>query len=174
MVEARAIISDIEKTKKKLENLGAVFQGDYIFKDIIFITDKKNYDLHDGYLRLRVYTKNNWPTKNYLLVKKQSKSSDISKNEKKILKKEFDSENEALNFINTEFYDEFKRDFEYSRKGWQYKLENSRIFIEDIENFKPTIEIEGEAEQKLELLFKKIGIVEKLNKSIPEIMARQK
>jgi hypothetical protein len=174
MIETRAIILDIQETKKKIENLGAIFQGDYVYKDIILVSNDENNDLCDGYLRLRVYMKNNWATKNCILVRKQAKSFNADINKKFILKKEFDSENEALNFVNEEFSGEFQRGFEYSRQGWQYQLENNHIYIEQVEDLKPMIEVEAESEEKLNLLFNKIGIVEKLTESMPEIMRRKK
>ena len=46
-----------------------------------------------------------------------------------ILKEEFDTEKEALDFIDKNLSSEFQRGFEYSRKGWEYELNNHRIFI---------------------------------------------
>ncbi|HTW96558.1 MAG TPA: hypothetical protein VMD74_02780, partial [Candidatus Methylomirabilis sp.] len=73
-----------------------------------------------------------------------------------------------------EFSAEFKQGFEFSRQGWQYDFGSTRIFLEDIENFKPMIEVETETEQELESLFAKIGIVKKITESMPEIMRRIK
>ncbi|HTW96175.1 MAG TPA: hypothetical protein VMD74_00770, partial [Candidatus Methylomirabilis sp.] len=139
MVEGRAIISDIGETKKKIEQMGGIFRGDYIFKDVIFVPQINDYNLNDDYLRLRIYEINNWPRKNFSLVRKRAKKS--------ILKKDFDAENEALDFIEQEFSAEFKQGFEFSRQGWQYDFGSTRIFLEDIENFKPMIEVETETEQ---------------------------
>ncbi|HTX86800.1 MAG TPA: hypothetical protein VMC41_01890 [Candidatus Nanoarchaeia archaeon] len=166
MIVGRAIIPNIKEARKKIEQLGAIFKGEYIYKDIIFIPDKNNFNLSDDYLKLRVYTENNWPTKNFRLVRKIRGKS--------VLKQEFDSEKASLKFINDEFSAEFKRGFEFSRTGWQYDLKNNHIFVEDVENFKPTIEIESESEPELKSLFDQIGIVEKLTESMPEIMKRIK
>jgi adenylate cyclase class IV len=172
MAESRAIISDINGTRKKIEQLGAIYKGEYVFKDVIFIPQKADFNLNDDFLRLRIYTKNNWPTKNFVLVRKQR--SELPKIGSSVFKKEFAAEKEALEFIDKEFSSEFKRGFEFSRTGWQYNLDNDHLFVEAVENFKPMIEIETESEQKLKLLFDKIGIVEKLTESMPEIMRRIK
>jgi hypothetical protein len=86
------------------------------------------------------------------------------------LKKEFDSEEEANNFIEAELSSEFEHGFEYEREGWQYDLGKHRIFVEDIKGFKPSIEIEASTEKEIEVLFEKIGVLEKIHASMPEIM----
>jgi len=168
MIEGRAIISNIEETKKRVESLSGSFKSSYAFKDIIFVPKKKNYNLSDDLLRVRVISKNNWPTKNVILVRKQTEFKNLGKIDKVILKKEFDAENEALDFIKKGLSAEFEYGFEYSREGWEYQLENHRVFIENIENLKPSIEIEADSEEDLQRLFDKIGIVKKLRQSIPE------
>lgn len=174
MIEGRAIISGIENTRKKVEQLGAAFKGEYIFKDVIFILKQDDFNLSDDFLRMRVYSKNNWSTKNVVLVRKQTEFKSTGKINKIILKEEFDTEKEALDFVQENLSSEFKREFEFSRTGWQYQLANHRIFIEDVEGFKPSIEIEAETEDELKSLFDKIGILEKINESMPKIMRRIK
>lgn len=174
MIEGRAIISGIEDTRKKVEQLGATFKGEYIFKDVIFIPKKDDFNLSDDFLRMRVYSKTNWPTKNVVLVRKQTEFKSTGKIDKIILKKEFDTENEALNFVEESLSSEFIMGFEFSRTGWQYQLENHRIFIENVEDFKPSIEIEAETEEELKSLFDKFDIIEIINESMPEIMRRIK
>ncbi len=174
MIEGRAIISSIEDARKKVEQLGAIWKGEYIFKDIIFIPKKDNFNLSDDFLRIRVYSKTNWPTKSFVLVRKQTEFKSVGKIDKVILKEEFDSEEKAIDFVKNNLSSEFKKGFKFSRIGWQYQLENLRIFIEDIEGYKPSIEIEAETEEELKLLFDKLNIIEKVNESIAEIMRQIK
>ena len=174
MIEGRAIISGIENARKKVEQLGAIFKGEYIFKDVIFIPKKDDFNLNDDFLRMRIYSKTNWSTKNVVLVRKQTEFKSTGKIDKIILKEEFDTEKEALAFVKNNLSSEFKIGFEFSRTGWQYQLENHRIFIEDVEDFKPSIEIETDTEDELKSLFDKVNIIEKINESMPEIMRRIK
>src|SRR3990167_7481771 len=129
MIEGRATISGIEDTRKQVEQFGAIFKGEYIFKDVIFIPKKDDFNLSDDFLRMRIYSKTNWPTKNIVLVRKQTEFKSTGKIDKIILKEEFDTEKEAVNFVETNLSSEFERRFEFSRIGWQYQLENHRIFI---------------------------------------------
>ncbi len=171
MIEGRALISNIEQTRKKLADLGAAFNSNYAFKDIIFVPKKAECNLSDDFLRVRVYTKNNWPTKKVVLVRKQTEFKDTGKIDNIILKKEFDAEQEAVDFVATELETEFERGFEYEREGWQYDFGKHRIFVEDIKGYKPSIEIEADSEE-IESLFTKIGVIEKIRVSIPEVMRR--
>ena len=174
MIEGRATIENIKETIKKLEKMGALFDSEYSFKDIIFVPKKGIYDLNKDFLRARVYIKNDWPTKNVVLVRKQTLFNDIGKIDNLILKKEFDTEKECFDFIKLEFNDEFEKSFEYERIGWQYNFENHRGFIEDIKGYNPSIEIEVATNSKdeLESLFKRIGIIEKVHNSMPEVMRK--
>lgn len=172
MIEGRALILNIEQTRKKLAELEAVFNNNYAFKDIIFVPKKGNYNLNDDFLRVRVYIKTSWPTKKVVLVRKQTEFKKIGKVDNVILKKEFDTEQEAIDFVSTELGAEFERGFEYDREGWQYDFGKHRIFVEDIKGYKPSIEIEANSEDEIESLFTKIGVIEKINNSVPEVMRK--
>ena len=171
MIEGRAVIEKIEKTKVSVESLEGKFKSNYILKDIIFIPKKEDYNLNDDFIRVRVNIKSDWPTKKVILIRKQTEFKKIGKIDKVILKEEFDTEEDAFAFIKNKL-PEFQKGFDYKRDGWQYQLNNNRIFIEDIKGWKSSIEIEAESEEELKKLFDKIGILELVKYSIPEIMRR--
>ena len=171
MIEGRAVIENIEKTKVSVESLEGKFKSHYILKDIIFIPKKEDYNLNDDFIRVRVNIKSDWPTKKVILIRKQTEFKKIGKIDKVILKEEFDTEEDAFAFIKNKL-PEFQKGFDYKRDGWQYQLNNNRIFIEDIKGWKSSIEIEAESEEELKKLFDKIGILELVKYSIPEIMRR--
>jgi adenylate cyclase class IV len=170
MIESRWTIPSIKDTKKKVEELGGIFKSEYAFKDVIFVPIKEDFNLSDDFLRMRIYTKNDWPTKNIVLVRKQTEFTSTGKVGKVILKQEFDNEKSALDFINKNLASEFKKGFEFSRTGWQYELGNNRIFIEDIQGFKPSVEIEANTEEELKTLFNKLDVLEKVKESVPEVV----
>lgn len=169
MIETRAIIKDIEKTKEILNNLNAKFKNNYAFKDIIFVPKEEKYNLNEDFLRLRIYTINKWSTKNIILVRKKTKWKNKYKISTVVLKEEFDTEKEAFDFIQKKLKG-FINKFEYSRVGWEYDLKNCHLFLEDISNYGPSIEIETENENELEEIFNKIGIIKKVKDSMPEVM----
>lgn len=171
MIEGRAIIESIDKAKASVEKIGGQFKSNYIFKDIIFVSKKRHYNLNDDFVRVRINIKSDWPTKKVILVRKQTKFKKIGKIDKVILKKEFESEEEAFAFIKEKLPD-FKKEFEYKREGWQYQLKDNKIFIENIKGWEPSVEIEADSEEQLKELFEKIGILKLVKSSVPEIMRK--
>jgi adenylate cyclase class IV len=173
MLEARATIKDIQKVKKNIERLGGIFKNYYSFTDVIFIPKIGKINLNKEFIRLRILKVNNWPTKDIVLVHKKTGWKGKSKIDNIILRKEFDAVENALDFIKKHFQNKLQKSFEYFREGWEYHLSNKRIFVEDVKNFKPTIEIEAENEKELDDIFKKLEIVKRLSDSMPEIMRKK-
>lgn len=169
MIESRALIESLEKAKASVVKLGGQFKSNYSFKDVIFVPKKIKYNLSEDFVRVRVYIKNDWPSKNVVLVKKKTEWREQGKVDNVVLKKEFDAEKEAFAFIEKKLPD-FEKGFEYRREGWQYELDKHRIFIEDIEKYRPSIEVEANDEKDLQIFFQKIDIIKPVRKSVPEIM----
>lgn len=168
-MEARAVIENIEKTRQSVELLGGQFRNHYILKDTIYIPRNGQYDLSHDSIRIRENIKTNWPVKKYILTRKQTQSSGTGKIDNVIMKKEFDTEEEASTYMDQNMPD-FMKGFEYEKEGWQYQLDKNRIFIEDIKGWKPSIEIEAGTEKEIDDLLARIGIIETVHSSVPEIM----
>ncbi len=172
MVGGRATIKDIKETKKNIEQLGGIFKNYYSFTDIIFIPKIGKINLNKEFVRLRILKVNNWPTKDIVLIHKKTDWKGKSKIDNIILRKEFSEIKNAVDFIKRHFQNKLKKSFEYFREGWEYHLNNKKFFVEDIKNFKPTLEIEAENEKELNDILKKLEIVERLSNSAPEIMRK--
>ena len=171
MIEGRAVIENIEKTRASVESLGGRFKGHYVLKDTIFVPKAGNRNLSDDFVRVRTNIKSSWQTKSVVLIRKQTEFKETGKMDMVIMRKEFDTVDEASAFIGDNLQD-FKEGFSYEREGWEYLLDNSRVFIEDIKGWKPSIEIEAENEEKLKELFGNIGTMELVHSSVPEVMKR--
>ena len=172
MIEIRGIIKDIKETRRKVEELGGELRSNYEFKDVIFSEDINN-NLKKDFLRLRIYSKNNWPVKDFVLVRKKTEFKKFGKISNKILKKEFDNKKDSISYIKENFPG-FKKTIEYSREGWQYQLDKNKIFIENIKEYKPSIEIEAENKKELKTLLKKFNVLKTLKEPLAEIMRRNK
>lgn len=172
MLEARGKIKNIEEIKKKIEKIGGVYDSYYSYTDIIFIPVSREANLNKEFIRVRILKVNNWQTKNVVLVHKTAEWKGKAKIDNFILKKEFDKLEDAFEFIEEYYKGKLKENFRYFREGWQYQLGNNRIFIEDIEKFGPTIEIEVENEKEIDSIFEKLGIAEKVYDSVPETMRK--
>lgn len=172
MSEARAIIKNIDNTKKLVEELGGLFKGYYSFSDIIFLPKSGKADLNKEFIRLRVYKFNNWPTKKFVLTHKITEWENNSKIDTVVLKQEFNNGGGASEFIKMHFQNKVKKGFVYFREGWEYHLGKRRIFIENIKDFKPTVEIEALNQKDLNDIFKKLKALKRLSDSVPKIMQK--
>lgn len=172
MVSGRAVIKDIKQTKSQVESMGGEFKSHYILKDIIFLPmQEKNYNLSDDFVRVRVNIKSNWVTKKVILVRKQTRFNQTGKVDNIVLREEFDTLEEAFEYIENKI-PKFEKGFEFEKQGWQYQLGDERIFIEDTQDWKPSVEITTQSDQKLKELFDSLRVVEVVKLSVPEIIRR--
>lgn len=161
MVEIRAIIKDITKARQTIKSLGGEEKGEYSFTDTILTGKNTNLDLNKEFVRLRTYESNSW-NKNYALVHKKEK--------KIVLKKDFPNEQAADEFIHTYF--KVRPAFEYYRTGEEWQLDDMKIFLEDIKDFKPTIEIQAKKEDIMNDLLSKLDVIEILQENLPATMQK--
>ncbi len=119
-----------------------------------------------------MFKTNNRQAKNFILTHKIAEWMDKIKTDRIILKKRFDTMEEVLDFMIDHYGNELKKDYEYSREGWEYHLDKSNIFIENIEKLGPTIEIEAENKIDLENLLKFFETTECFTQSTSEIMMK--
>jgi adenylate cyclase class IV len=168
-LEARGKIRDIEEAIDMAKKIGGIFKGSYRATDIIFKSKKED---EEGVIDLRIFELNNRQGKNYIFVHKIAEWSDKIKKDKIILKGEFDTMGEVLDFIADHYGDSLKEHYEYSREGWEYNVGKSDIFIENIEKLGPTIEIEADNKSDLENLFKLFEVEKRFSESTPEIMRK--
>ena len=167
MIEGRIIIKNVDETRKIVESLGGIFQNSYACKDIIYVPLKESFDLTDDVLRIRL----DQSSSKVIVARKQAELSGDGKIDNIILKKDFESVEDARSFIRSELPD-FKEGFEYSRDGWRYKLENADIYIEDIHEWAPSVEIECGSAEILDELMTKIGYVKIIKSSMAEAMRK--
>jgi hypothetical protein len=168
-LEARGKIRDIDEAIDTAKKIGGVFKGSYRATDIIFKSKKED---EKGVIDLRVFELNNRQTKNYKFIHKIAEWSDKTKKDRIILKSEFYTMGDALNFIIDHYDNNLVEHYKYSREGWEYHLEKGDIFIEYIEKFGSTMEIEADNKSDLEELFKLFEVEERFSESTPEIMRK--
>ena len=169
--ETRCKIKDIRGARNVAEKIGGIFKGHYSNTDIIFKADKAESE--KGVIVLRVFEINNRQTKNVMLTHKIAEwMDDKIKTDRILLKERFYTMKEALDFMIDNYGEGLREDYKYYREGWEYHLDKSRIFIENIEKLGPTIEIEAENKRDLENLLKSFEIIECFPESTSEIMRK--
>jgi adenylate cyclase class IV len=154
MIEARSFVSEVDTTRKLLEENGAVFKGEYILTDKIYSSHSPKKELDDEFLRLRTYHKNIWPQKDVILAVKIHEQKEIGVDTVVPIKKEFDTEDEAQKFIDENLLGQYKYEFTFTRTGWQYSLGEDEIDLErvdDLNNFY-TVEFKSKTVEGLKRL----------------------
>lgn len=166
--EIRAYIQDIDSIKNALIDLGATFKSEYAFTDYIYQPKEAHWNLNKEFIRLRVYEKTNWDQKKCVLVHKMKKTQGITG--KLLVHKEFDLITQAQQ----ELKDDYTLLFSFYRTGWQYSLLGSQIFVENIENLNPTIEIVAPDKNHIDDLFAKLSITNVIEYSVPYLIQQHK
>ncbi len=148
MFDARIFTAELDTAHKILNEKQAIFRGEYAIHDAIYASKDPNQKLDSVFLRLRYISKNIWSEKPYIIALKQTKIKEIGKQSIIPVKKQFDTEKEAREFITENYSAMFEFSYEFNRIGWQYDLGEDQIDLEDIEGHY-SIEFKSPTEQGL-------------------------
>jgi hypothetical protein len=159
MFDARAFLRDLESPRKILNEQQALFKGDYLIHDVIFVPKDKTKTLTDAFLRLRIIPKNIWKEKDFIVSVKNTRLKKVGKQSLIPVRKEFDLESDAREYIEKEFSDSFEYSYEFDRIGWQYDLGEDQVDLEDIEGYY-SIELKSKTETGLRRLLDLFGITQ--------------
>lgn len=161
-VEIRAEIHNCLNVQAILMSENADYQGDYAFKDHIYSDLNSHKNLNNEFFRIREYQITRWEQKPVVAV---YKIRDLQlQNHQILFEKEFDTVDQARQYIPKYFSNRCS----FFRHGWEYRLNNMRIFVEQIDELPPSIEIIAGTQEEIFNLFSKINIVNILPDSVPE------
>jgi len=138
MIEARTFVLEIDTIKKLLEDNDAVLKGEYVITDKIYSSYNPPKGLDDEFLRVRTHLKDIWNNPNVLVAVKIHEQKEIGVDTVVPLKKGFETEEEALAFVNENLLNQYNYEYEFNRTGWQYSLGEDEVDLErvdDLENF---------------------------------------
>lgn len=158
MFDARIFPNSLDDTKKVLEEQGAVLKGEYEIHDYIFASTDPEQTLDKVFLRLRMVPVNIWNEKKVIVTIKNTELQKVGKKSIIPVKEQFDNEEDARAFIEKNYSDTFKPDFNFNRKGWQYNLPNGdQVDLEDIESHF-SVEFKSKTEEELRGLLDRFDI----------------
>jgi adenylate cyclase class IV len=157
MIEARSFVSEIDTTRKLLEENGAVFKGEYVLTDKIYSSYNPPKALDDEFLRVRTHHVDIWNNPYVLVAVKIHEQKEIGVDTVVPLKKGFETEEDALKFVNEHLLNQYKYEYEFNRTGWQYQLGEDEVDLERVDDLKDfyTVEFKSatvEGLKKLETL----------------------
>lgn len=142
MIEARTFVSEIDTTKKILEENGAIFKGEYILTDKIYSSYNPPKGLDDEFLRVRIHHKDIWNNPHVLVAVKIHEQKEIGVDTVVPLKKGFETEEEALKFVSENLLHQYRYEYEFNRTGWQYSLGEDEIDLERVDDLKDFCTVE--------------------------------
>lgn len=160
--EIRAVIDNPLNVQAVLMAENATYQGDYAFNDYIYSDLNSHKNLNDEFFRVREYQLTRWQQKSVIVVHKIRDQQ--GQNHQILFEKECDILSEAQQHVPWHFSSRCS----FFRRGWEYCLNNMRIFVEEIEGLPPSVEIIASSEEEILKLFEKINITNVLIDSVPE------
>ncbi len=165
----RVILNSTDNLDDILKKLGASKKSDFAFYDLIYL-NKDGSSITDDTLKVRVYKHNEWNSKAVLVIRKKAEMINGAKEDKFLVREEFDMESEALNFVDENFKDSFDYKFKLEKSGEEYQNENLRIWVEYIENMGISIEFGSEKQEYIEDAIMLFDVKERLTISVPEYL----
>ena len=102
------------------------------------------------------------------MIQKRATLENGAKVDKVLTREQFDTEEEALKFVENNLSQDYEFSFKFSKSGIEYKNENIRVWVEDVENIGITLELEAEKIDSLNDFIKHFNVKERLNISLPE------
>lgn len=172
MFYTRIVLKTRDNIKERLAELGAVKKHDFAFYDLVYL-NKDGSSITDDTLKVRVYKHNEWNNKGVLVIRKKAEVINSVKEDKVLVREEFDTENEALEFVDKNFKDTFDYQFKLEKSGEEYQNENLRIWVEDIKDMGMSIEFGSESQAKIEDAINLFDVQERLTVSVPEYLYKK-
>lgn len=169
MFYTRIILKSKENLLENLKKLGAIKKHDFAFYDLVYL-NRDGSSITDDTLKVRVYKHNEWNSKAVLVIRKKAEVVDGVKEDKFLVREEFDTESKALKFVDENFKDSFDYQFKLEKSGEEYQNEDLRIWVEDIKDMGISIEFGSELQDKIEEAIALFDVKERLTISVPEYL----
>lgn len=172
MIESRVFIDSLDNARYILNRENAELKGKYKIHDTIYRNVDKNIPLIEEFLRLRVVPENIWDEKEVILALKQTKLHKVGKECHIPIKLQFDKREEAENYYEHNLKDNYVKDFDFWRIGWQYLLPSGDVVdLEVIEDNYFSVELKSETDEGMEKLLTLFGIKKEDAVTGPSVVA---
>lgn len=163
------IITNGNNLDEIIKKLNLKKKTDFAFYDLIYL-NKNRASITDDTLKIRVYQKNEWDNKDVLVIRKTAPVINGVKEDKVLLREEFDTEQEAINFVNENISDEYEYKFKLEKAGIEYANSNLRVWVENIKDIGISIEFGSNYPEIIEQAISLFDVKERLDKSVPEYL----
>lgn len=150
-----------------IEDLGVKKASEYGFYDLVYL-NRNGASITEDTLKVRVYQKNEWDSKAVLVIQKRAIVENGTKTDKVLTREQFDTEAQAIEYVNENLSQDYEYKFKFSKTGIEYKNEKIRVWVEDVENIGITLELEAQDSDILNEFLSNFNIAERLDISLPE------
>ena len=168
MIYSRIITED-NTFDEIIEKLDLEKKTEFAFYDLIYL-NKNGTSITEDTLKIRVYQKNEWKNKNVLVIQKTAPIINGVKEDKVLLREEFDTEKEATNFVEKNLSNNYEYKFKLEKTGTEYGNENLRLWVENIKDIGTSIEIGSNNQKTIENAISLFKVKERLKESVPEYL----
>ena len=168
MKYVRCILKN-DNVDEVIKKYGLKFKCDFSFYDLIYV-NRDGTSITDDTLKIRVYQINHWKNKNVLVIRKVAPLVNGSKEDKVLLREEFDTVDEAQKYVNDNLLREYKFAFKLQKSGVQYGNEQLDLWKEDVQDLGISVELGSEDEKILEEALTSLNFGERLTMSLPQYM----
>ena len=168
MIYSRIITSD-NNLDEIIKKLNLKKKTDFAFYDLIYL-NKNGASITDDTLKIRVYQKNEWDNKDVLVIRKTAPVINGVKEDKVLLREEFDTEQEAINFVNENLSNEYEYKFKLEKDGIEYANSNLRVWFENIKDIGVSVEFGSNYPEIIEQAISLFDVNERLDESVPEYL----
>ncbi len=171
MKYARIIVNDID-INNIITKLELTKKSEFAFYDLIYL-NRNGASLTEDTLKIRVYQKNEWNSKNVLVIQKTVLLEKGAKKDKVLLKEEFDTEQEAKDFVKLHFSRQYEYKFSLEKDGIEYENEHLKVWVENIKDLGISIEFGSLENKYIEKAIAIFDVKERLSESVPEYLYKK-
>ena len=86
------------------------------------------------------------------------------------MREEFDTEQEAINFVNENLSNEYEYKFKLEKDGIEYANSNLSVLVENIKDIGVSIEFGSNCSEIIEQAISLFNVKERLDESVPEYL----
>ncbi len=158
-----------DNVDKVISKYGLNFKSDFAFYDLVYV-NKNGASITEDTLKIRVYQVNHWKNKNVLVIRKIAPIVNGSKEDKVLLREEFDTAQEAQAYVDANLLNEYDFAFKLQKTGVQYGNEKVDLWKEDVEGIGLSVEVGSNDTELIDAIFSELDVNERLTMSLPEYM----
>jgi len=169
MIYSRIIVNNVDNLHEILDKLNLSKKSEFAFCDLVYL-NKNGASITEDTLKIRVYQKTEWDNKNVLVIRKTAPVIDRVKEDKVLLREEFDLVEDAIKYVDSNLSDIYEYRFKLEKSGVEYSNNNLRVWVEDIKDIGISIEFGSEKSDIIESAILLFNVKERLNISVPEYL----